>query len=77
MPRNRLETQISKRAFPSALSCPTGKDYFGLCSAPYSTHKKEGRPPTRKLSFCGSPLMRARKRRFLRHAFVHASKEEG
>ena len=31
-------------AFLSVFSCPTGKNYFGLCSAPYSTLQKTSLP---------------------------------
>ena len=31
--------------FPSISSCPTGKNYFGLCSAPYSTPSINPAPP--------------------------------
>ena len=44
-----LRPWSSKRAspFPSAFSCPTGKNYFGFCSAP-STLQKQTSTPTQR-----------------------------
>ena len=45
--KNPWQASLLSTALPvqSAFSCPTGKKYFGHCSAPYSTHRKACRPP--------------------------------
>ena len=39
--QERLHSSFSPPSFPSAFSCPTGTNYFGLFSAPYSTHQNQ------------------------------------